>query len=509
MSRDLILALDQGTTGTTVLILDPNLEVVGRSYQEFEQLYPRPGWVSHDPEGIWSSVVATMRGALQSAGAGAERVAAVGITNQRETTLLWERSTGRPVADAVVWQCRRSAEIVDRWTRKGAEPEVQARTGLLPDAYFSASKIRWLLEEHPGLEDRCRRQEICFGTVDSWLLWKLTGGRVHATEPSNASRTMIYNIHRLEWDEELCRRFGIPREILPEVKPSVGEFGQVERELLGAEVPILGIAGDQQAALFGQACFEPGQVKNTYGTGCFLVMNTGREPVTSKNRLLTTIGWQIDGVTEYALEGSVFSAGSAVQWLRDGLGMIRNAAETRDLATAVESSDGVYMVPAFNGLGAPYWDMYARGTLVGITRGTRREHIVRAVLEATAYQTREVVEAMQADSGKTPQVLRTDGGMVANDFLMQYQADILGVEVERPANAQSTAAGAGCLAGLGAGIFKDRAEIGRRRVVEKTFSPAMSLEQRDRAYRGWKRAVQRALHWVEQAPQKSAVPATS
>ena len=492
MSKRYILALDQGTTGSNCLVLTPQLEVVGRAYQEFPQHYPEPGWVEHDPEEIWESVLAVVRGALENARVDIGEVAALGLTNQRETTLMWERFSGKPVHNAIVWQCRRSVPIVERWVSEGGD-EITERTGLVPDAYFSASKIRWLLENVPGLEARCAKNEICFGTIDTFLVWRLTGGEAHVTEPSNASRTMVFNLHELEWDRLLLDRFQIPESILPRVRRSVCEFGVVKKDLLGAEIPIMGMAGDQQAALFGQACFSPGELKNTYGTGCFLMMNSGIRPVPSKHKLLSTVAWRIDERTEYALEGSVFSAGSAVQWLRDGLGLIAQASETHALASSVSSSEGVVFVPAFNGLGAPYWDSHARAALLGVTRGTRKEHVVRAVLEAVAFQTRDVVEAMVADSGYRLAGLRTDGGMVANDFLMQFQADLLGVNVERPVMAESTAMGAGCLAGLGAGVFSSRDEIRSRRQVERTFTPG---PRHDEAYAVWKKAVGRASGWV-------------
>ena len=486
-----ILALDQGTTGTTCLLLDLDLEIKARAYREFEQIYPQAGWVSHRPEDLWNTSLETLREVTR--GVDLKRVAALGITNQRETTLMWDRETSTPVHHAIVWQCRRSASIVEGWRQSTTDEEIQQRTGLIPDAYFSASKVRWMLDKIEGLRQKCGEGRIAFGTVDTWLLWKLTEGRVHATEPSNASRTMLYNLRSLAWDEELCSRWEIPLGILPEVRPSAGRFGVVAESVLGEEIPICGIAGDQQAALFGQACFRPGMVKNTYGTGCFMVQQTGSEIVYSKHRLLTTVAWQTAEGVEYALEGSVFSAGSAVQWLRDGLGLIKSASETEALARAVPSSDGVYLVPAFTGLGAPYWDPHARGTLVGLTRGTRKEHLVRATLESVAFQTRDVLEAMAADAGQRPSTLRVDGGMCANDFLMQFQADILDVAVERPRVIESTALGAACLAGLGAGAFSSTDEIGSRRKVDRVFSPQPvggDLSQ------GWARAVERSLRWA-------------
>jgi glycerol kinase len=492
-TRKRLLALDQGTTGTTALLLDSNLQVLARAYQEIPQIFPQPGWVSHDPKAIWESSLATLRQVLEQSGTGSDEVAALGITNQRETTIMWDRKTGLPVHDAIVWQCRRSASIVEGW--KTRVPDIAEKTGLVPDAYFSASKIRWLLDHVEGLEQRCQAGDIAFGTVDSWLLFKLTEGRVHATEPSNACRTMLYHLRELQWDKALCEQFAIPMSILPEVLPSVGQFGTTR--LLGNEIPICGIAGDQQAALFGQACHRPGQLKNTYGTGCFLVMQTGLEPMVSKHRLLTSVAWQIDGETKYCLEGSVFSAGSAVQWLRDGLKIIDKAEQTATMANSVESTDGVMVVPAWSGLGAPYWDPDARGTILGITRGTRREHIVRAVLESVAFQTRDVVEAMINDSGQSPSIMRVDGGMTANDFLMQFQADCLGIEVERPRLVESTAIGAASLAGLGSGLFESVDKIEHLRLVDPGFYPSSEPERRDAQYAVWKRAVARAQGWAK------------
>ncbi len=492
MSRRFLLALDQGTTGTTCLLFDQDLRVAGRAYQEVRCAYPQPGWVSQDPEELWASSLVALRSALRHAGVEPSEVAALGLTNQRETTILWERATGRPIHDAVVWQCRRSAGIVQGWLDRGLGTRIQDSTGLVPDAYFSASKIRWILDRVPGAEDRARRGELAFGTVDSWILWKLTGGRVHATEASNAARTMLFDIHARAWDRGLLDAFGIPEALLPRVLPTTAEFGLLGTDLLGAEIPVLGIAGDQQAALFGQCCFAPGDVKNTYGTGCFLVMNTGDRPFPSRNRLLSTIAWDLDGQVDYALEGSVFSAGSAVQWLRDGLGLIRSAAETEELARRLDDNGGVYLVPAFSGLGAPYWDPHARAALVGMTRDTRVEHLVRAALEAAAYQTRDVVEAMVSDSGRHVGSLRVDGGMVANDFLMQFQSDLLGVPVHRPSMPESTALGAATLAGLKAGLF-DRRRLAELHQVERTFVPELPAERRQALYAGWQEAVARTL----------------
>ena len=487
-SMKYILSIDQGTTGTTALILNHNMETVAKGYREFPQHYPQPGWVSHDAEEIWQSVQAAVEQAKNRAAISDSLLEAIGITNQRETTVLWDRKTGQPVAPAIVWQCRRTTDIISQWKADGEE-DVTARTGLILDAYFSASKIRWMLDQDPALEARCRKGEIAFGTIDSFLIYRLTGQ--HCTEPSNASRTLLYNLEG-RWDPFLLERFQIPEAILPEVLPSVGRFGVAQARHFGVEIPVMGVAGDQQAALFGQACHQPGQVKSTYGTGCFLMMNSGARPVRSAHRLLTTVAWQIGPKLEYALEGSVFSAGSAVQWLRDGLKLITRADESEALARSVTSSDGVVFVPAFTGLGAPYWDAEARGGLLGVTRGTRREHVVRAVLEAVAFQNRDLVEAMSADVGHRPDVLRVDGGMVANDFLMQFQADLLGVPVDRPRNPESTAYGAACLAALGAGWFSTPAEIAAKRQTERLFEPTQT-QSTEPLYRAWKQAVNRVL----------------
>ena len=448
MSR-YILALDQGTTSSRALLFDHSGAVVAVDQYEFTQHFPHPGWVEHDPIEIWQSQLRAARGVLENAGVVASDLAAVGITNQRETAVVWERDSGRPIYPAIVWQSRQSMAICDDLRKRGLEDEVRKRTGLLVDAYFSGTKVRFILDAVEGAQKRAEAGELCFGTVDSWLLYKLTGGRVHATEYSNASRTLLYNIHDLAWDDFMLSALDIPRAMLPEVRDSSGDFGVTQSEWLGAEVPVSGVAGDQQAALFGQGCFESGRLKNTYGTGCFLLMNTGNEPATSESGLLTTLAWGLGGEVEYALEGSVFVAGAAVQWLRDGLGLIENAAESEAVARSVPDTGGVYLVPAFTGLGAPYWDERARGVLVGLTRGTRREHIVRAGLESIAFSSRDVVDAMVSDAGLELDCLRVDGGACQNDFLMQFQADILGRSAERPAVLEVTAMGAAALAGLG------------------------------------------------------------
>jgi glycerol kinase len=496
-ARRYVLALDQGTSGSTALVLDADGRVRARGYAELPQYYPKPGWVEHDPGEIWATVQQAAQAALQSAGVSGGDVGAIGITNQRETTVLWERSSGAPVHRAIVWQCRRTADMCERLRAEGHEARVRQRTGLVLDAYFSGTKLRWLLDHVPSARRRAERGELLFGTVDTWLLWKLTGGRAHATDVSNASRTLLLDLRNVAWDPEMLDLFGVPPEVLPRVQPSAGVFGEsVDLGWLPRGIPIAGIAGDQQAALFGQACYQRGSAKNTYGTGCFLLLNTGDEPVASQRGLVTTIAWRIGDRTTYALEGSVFIAGAVVQWLRDGLGLIRTAAESEALARSVSDTGGVYFVPAFVGLGAPYWDMYARGTVVGLTRGTTVAHLTRAALEAIAYQSRDVLEAMTEDAGLPPRQLRVDGGAVANDFLCQFQADILDVPVLRPAVIETTGLGAAYLAGLGAGIWSSLDALAERAVIERTFTPAMDPSARARRYEGWQRAVERARGWA-------------
>jgi len=499
IARRFVLALDQGTTGSTALVVDPDGAVRARGYAELPQHYPQPGWVEHDPAQIWSTTVRALGQAIAAAGITPAEIAAIGITNQRETAILWERASGRPLGNAIVWQCRRTAALCDRLRSDGAEPEIRRKTGLVVDAYFSGTKIRWMLDHDPSLRPRAERGELCFGTVDAWLLWHLTGGAVHATDPSNASRTLCYDIHALVWDEGLCRLLGVPMALLPTVKPSAGVFGETiagAASPLPAGIPVAGIAGDQQAALFGQACVAPGMAKNTYGTGCFALLNTGARAVASTEGLLTTVAWTVEGATAYALEGAVFIAGAAVQWLRDGLGLIKQAAETQALAQSVPDTGGVYLVPAFVGLGAPYWDPYARGTLVGITRGTSRAHLARAALEAIAYQSRDVLDTMRRESGVPLTTLRVDGGAAANDFLCQFQADVLGVEVLRPSVTETTGLGAAYLAGVGAGLWKS-GDLGGRWKLERKFTPAMSPDAREAGYVGWRRAVERSRGWIE------------
>jgi glycerol kinase len=507
-ARRFVLALDQGTTGSTALVVDADGALRARGYAELPQHYPQPGWVEHDPAQIWATTVQAGSEALTAAGIAPAEIAAVGIANQRETAILWERASGRPVHNAIVWQCRRTTALCDRLKADGVEPELRRKTGLVVDPYFSGTKIRWMLDHDPALRPRAERGELCFGTVDSWLLWQLTGGAVHATDPSNASRTLCYDIHRRRWDEGLCRMLGVPMPLLPEVKPSAGVFGETagaaggepsgsrKSAWLPGGIPVAGIAGDQQAALFGQACVETGMAKNTYGTGCFALLNTGERAVESAEGLLTTVAWTVEGHTSYALEGAVFIAGAAVQWLRDGLGVIRHAAETQGLAESVPDTGGVYLVPAFVGLGAPYWDPYARGTLVGLTRGTTRAHLARAALEAIAYQSRDVLDTMRREAGGSLTTLRVDGGAAANDFLCQFQADVLGVEVLRPSVTETTGLGAAYLAGVGVGLWKCL-DLGRRWRLERRFTPTMSEPAREAAYAGWRRAVERARGWIE------------
>jgi glycerol kinase len=494
---DFVLSIDQGTTGTTALVFDRDCRVRGRGYSEFTQHYPRPGWVEHDAEEIWRVSLGAAQEALDAAGCAASDLAAVGVTNQRETVVAWERAGGAPVGRAIVWQDRRTASLCDELKARGLEESVREKTGLVLDPYFSGTKLRWLLDNTPDLRRRAERGEVVFGTVDSWLVWKLSGGRAHATDCSNASRTLLFNINSLSWDEELLELFGVPRESLPEVKPSAHVYGETDPSVFfGASVPVAGVAGDQQAALFGQACYAEGSVKNTYGTGSFLLMNTGHKPVPSREGLLTTVAWQLEGeAAEYALEGSIFITGAAVQWLRDGLGIISRADETEALAGSLDSNEGVYFVPALAGLGAPHWDAYARGAIVGLTRGTTRAHLARAALESMCYQTRDVVAAMERDSGISLRQVRVDGGAVANSFLMQFQADILGVPVEVPEVTETTAAGAAYLAGLATGFWKDRQEIAARWQLARRYEPRMSAGERERLHRRWLRAVERAKGW--------------
>lgn len=489
-----LLALDQGTTSSRSIVFDRGGRIVASSQKEFPQYFPHQGWVEHDPMDIWNTQLEVAREALARAGIGADDVFGIGITNQRETTIVWERDTGRPICNAIVWQCRRTAEYCDYIKSGELCEDIRRRTGLLVDAYFSATKLKWILDNIPGARNRAERGELCFGTVDSWLIYNLTGGRVHATDYSNASRTMLFNINTLEWDDELLRMFDIPRRMLPEVRPSSGIFGETDPALFGAPIVVAGVAGDQQAALFGQCCFYKGDAKNTYGTGGFMLMNTGTHPITSNGGLLTTIAWGIGNrPVTYALEGSVFICGAAVQWLRDGLGLVASAAETESVARSVESSGGVWFIPAFVGLGAPYWDPYARGALLGITRGTTRAHVVRAVLESMAYQTADVLELMKREAGADMTSLKVDGGASANDLLLEMQADLLGTPIIRPKCIETTALGAANLAGLATGAFATLNEIAECRNVDRSFAPTITTEERERRLHGWREAVGRVL----------------
>ena len=498
MKAEFILAIDQGTTGTTVLIFNRAGEICARGYSEFTQFYPQPGWVEHDADEIWNVTRSFIGEALGAGGITPAHIRAIGITNQRETAVLWDRATGRPVARALVWQDRRTADVCARLKNEGRENFVREKTGLLLDPYFSGTKVQFQLDHIPSLRARAERDEIAFGTIDSWLLWNLTGGKIHATDPSNASRTLLFNIVEKKWDDELLKLFNSPRAILPDVKPSCGVFGQTAPEsFFGASVPVCGIAGDQQSALFGQACYGEGRAKNTYGTGSFILLNIGTKPVIHGRNLLTTIAWQIGNEpVEYAFEGAIFITGAAVQWLRDGLGIIKNAAETEELARSVPDNAGVYFVPALTGLGAPYWDPHARGIIAGLTRGATRAHIARAALEAICYQTRDVVEAMQKESGVALTELRADGGAVGNSWLMQFQADILGVPVDVPRVSETTALGAAYLAGLGCGFWNSRAEIDAQWQRARRYEPRMEKSAREDLYGSWRKAVARAGNWT-------------
>ncbi len=486
-----VLAIDQGTTSTRAMLFDQAGRPQGQAQKELTQHFPQPGWVEHDPEDIWADSLAVIKGAFDDAGVTAAQIEAIGITNQRETTLLWDRATGKAVQHAIVWQDRRTAGLCERLRAEGYESLVQERSGLLIDPYFSATKLAWLLDQDAALREAAERGALAFGTIDCFLLWRLTGGKVHATDTTNAARTMLFDIHKQVWDEDLLRLFNIPAAILPEVRENATAFGTTATELLGAPLAITGMAGDQQAASIGQACFEPGMMKSTYGTGCFALMNTGATAVTSKNRLLTTIGYRLFGETSYALEGSIFIAGAAVQWLRDGLRLIASAEETAGLAASADPQQRVYMVPAFTGLGAPYWDARARGALFGLTRATGPAEVVRAALEAVCYQTRDLMEAMKADGASAPSALRVDGGMVANDWVMQFLADLLDCAVERPEITETTALGAACLAGLSTGFYDSISGIAENWVAEKRFEPRMEAGERDARYSGWLDAVAR------------------
>ena len=489
MNKKYIMALDLGTTSCRAILFNHEGEICSVAQKEFTQYFPQPGWVEHDAEEIWATQLGLMYEAMSKLNVTPEDIAGIGITNQRETTVVWDKVTGRPVYKAIVWQCRRTAEYCDGLKSKGYADMFREKTGLVLDAYFSGTKLHWILENVPGVREKANAGRLLFGTIDTWIIWKLTGGKVHVTDYSNASRTLMYNIHELKWDEEILSILDVPKTMLPEVKPSSCVYGQTDTRLFEHQIPIAGAAGDQQCALFGQTCFAPGEAKNTYGTGGFLLMNTGEKPVSSKNGLVTTIAWGVDGKVEYALEGSIFVAGAAVQWLRDQLGIIRTSAESEALATAVEDSNGCYMVPAFVGLGAPYWDQYARGALVGLTRGVNRNHIVRATLESIAYQVNDVLQDMQEDSGIELASLQVDGGACANNFLMQFQADIMNAKVARPTTIETTAMGAAYFAGLAVGYWENKDTIKQNHAIAKTFAPNMDKEKRSKLLRGWHNAV--------------------
>lgn len=499
MQKEYIMALDQGTTSSRAILFNRQGEIIKIAQKEFTQIYPKGGWVEHDPMEIWGSQSGVMREVIETAGIAPSEIASIGITNQRETTVVWDKHTGKPIYNAIVWQCRRTSDICDDLKNRGLEDKIKEKTGLLIDAYFSATKVKWILDNVEGAREKAQNGELLFGTIDTWLIWNLTRGKVHVTDYSNASRTMMYNIKQLKWDEDILRELGIPKTMLPEVKPSSYVYGNTDEQMLaGAMIPISGCAGDQQAALFGQTCFEEGTAKNTYGTGCFLLMNTGENLVKSKHGLLTTIAWGIDDKIEYALEGSIFMGGASIQWLRDELRIIKTAEDSEKYATRVLDTNGVYIVPAFTGLGAPYWDMYARGTMVGLTRGAKKEHIIRATLESIAYQTKDVLKAMEQDSNINLKLLKVDGGASKNNFLMQFQSDILNVEIDRPKVVETTALGAAYLAGLSVGFYKSKDEITSKWAVDKRFKPGMDKEKIDKLYSGWSKAVSRALKWAKE-----------
>ncbi|MED3824761.1 glycerol kinase GlpK [Priestia flexa] len=489
-----ILSLDQGTTSSRAMLFNKKGEIVHVAQKEFTQYFPNPGWVEHNANEIWGSILSVIASCLSESGVTPKQIEAIGITNQRETAVVWEKATGKPVYNAIVWQSRQTAGICEELKEKGYNDTFRSKTGLLIDAYFSGTKVKWILDNVEGAREKAENGELLFGTIDTWLIWKLSGGKAHVTDYSNASRTLMFNIYDLQWDDELLDILSVPKSMLPEVKPSSEVYGHtVNYHFFGHHIPIAGAAGDQQAALFGQACYEKGMAKNTYGTGCFMLMNTGEKAVKSDHGLLTTLAWGVDGKVEYALEGSIFVAGSAIQWLRDGLRMFKDAKETEKYANRVDSTDGVYMVPAFVGLGTPYWDSDVRGAMFGLTRGTKKEHFIRATLEALAYQTKDVLSAMEADSGITLKTLRVDGGAVKNNFLMQFQSDLLNVPVERPEINETTALGAAYLAGLAVGYWKDREEIAQQWNMEKSFEPDMEESRREDLYAGWKKAVNAAM----------------
>ncbi|MBR1508844.1 MAG: glycerol kinase GlpK [Eubacterium sp.] len=492
-----IMAMDAGTTSNRCIIFDKAGNIVSVAQKEFTQYYPKPGWVEHNANEIWSTMMSVVIEAMNNKGITYDEISGIGITNQRETTIVWDRNTGEPVYNAIVWQCRRTSEYCDSLRAEGLTDTIRSKTGLVIDAYFSATKLKWILDNIPGVRERAEKGELCFGTVDTWLIWKLTNGRVHVTDYSNASRTMLFNITDLDWDDEILNKLDIPRSMLPKVCQSSEIYGETESGFFGGPIKIAGIAGDQQAALFGQTCFNKGDAKNTYGTGCFLLMNTGHEPVFSDNGLVTTIAWGLDGKIYYALEGSVFIAGASIQWLRDEMRLIDSAEDSEYMAQKVKDTNGCYVVPAFTGLGAPYWNQYARGTIVGITRGVNKYHIIRATLEAIAYETSDVLHAMEADSGVKLSSLKVDGGASANDFLMQTQADIINARVLRPTCVETTAMGAAYLAGLATGFYKDRDEIRVNWNIDKLFTPDISEEEREERLSGWSKAVERSFDWAK------------
>lgn len=498
MAKKYILALDQGTTSSRAIIFDETSSIVAVAQKEFTQIYPKPGWVEHNAEEIWSTQIGVAAEVIAKTGIDVKEIAAIGITNQRETTVVWDKATGKPIYNAIVWQSRQTMDICNDLKAKGLEGVFRQKTGLVVDAYFSGTKVKWILDHVEGSRERAAKGEVLFGTIDTWLIWKLTGGKVHVTDYSNASRTLMYNIHELKWDSELLAALDVPAAMLPTVRPSSEKYGETDPAVfLGASVPIAGAAGDQQAALFGQTCFQPGMAKNTYGTGCFMLMNTGEKVYESKNGLLTTIAWGIDGKVEYALEGSIFIAGAAVQWLRDGLKLIETAPDSEYYAGKVSDTEGVYVVPAFAGLGAPYWDMKARGAILGLTRGTSKAHIVRATLESMCYQTKDVLSAMEADSEIELQALKVDGGAVVNNVLMQFQADILGVPVDRPQVTETTALGAAYLAGLAVGVWETKEDLIKNWQLNARFEASMDAAQREKLYKGWQKAVKRAMDWED------------
>ncbi|MBR5969533.1 MAG: glycerol kinase GlpK [Lachnospiraceae bacterium] len=499
-----IMALDAGTMSNRCILFDKDCKVIAVHNLEFKQHFPQPGWVEHDAKEIWKTQLAAAQATLMLAGATADEIDSIGITNQRETTVVWDKNTGKPVCNAIVWQCRRTAAFCDELKQRGLEETVRKKTGLVIDAYFSATKLHWILENVPGAREKAEKGDLLFGTVDTWLIWKLTGGKVHVTDYSNASRTMLFNIHTLQWDHELLKELNIPEQMLPKVEPSSKIFGHTEAALFGAEIPIAGAGGDQQCALFGQMCFHQGEAKNNYGTGCFLLMNTGKKPVESRHGLVTTIAWGMNDTVTYALEGSVFVAGAVLQWLRDEVGLIADASESYEAAMQVDDTEGCYVVPAFTGLGAPYWDPYARGMICGLTRGVTKNHIIRAALESIAYQSAEIMGAMEADSGIPLKLLKVDGSAAANDFLMQFQADITATDVMRPSNVETTSMGAAFYAGLATGFWKSREELIEKLQTDRVFHPSMDEELRNEKIEGWQEAIRHAKHWIKPKKEKKS-----